>query len=104
MHKDGRPQVRKLGKDYYIKCDDLHSLFEFFSEDALANIMEMDEDEVSDYEMGEFEGIADVLDELSKTVNLMVTEKRLSKIENLQQLTEEFEPVDFKRNRKIKTE
>ena len=104
MHKDGRPQVRKLGKDYYIKCDDLHSLFEFFSEDALANIMDMDEDEVSDYEMGEFEGISDVLDELSKTVNLMVTEKRLSRIENIQQLHEEFEPVDFKRNRKIKTE
>ena len=104
MHKDGRPQVRKLGKDYYIKADDLHTLFGFFAEDALANIMDMDEDEVSDYELGEFEGVSDVLDELSKTINLMVTEKRLSKIENIQQLTEEFVPVDFKRNRKIKTE
>ena len=104
MHKDGRPQVRKLGKDYYIKADDLHTLFGFFAEDALAEIMDLDDDEVSEFEMGMFEGISEVMEELSKTVNLMVTEKRLSKIENIEQLNQEFSPVEFKRNRKIKTE
>ena len=41
--------------------------------------------------MGLFEGAAEVLDDLSKTLKLMVTEKRLNKVKTL----EEFETAEF---------
>jgi 3-methyl-2-oxobutanoate hydroxymethyltransferase len=38
MDREGSPQIRKLGKDYYIKAEDVVAMFDYFAEDALAEI------------------------------------------------------------------
>ena len=50
-----------------------------------------------------FEGAAEALDDLAKTVKLMVTEKRLNKVKTLEDFTNEFPETTFQRNRKLET-
>jgi len=103
MDSQGNAQIRKIGKDYYIKAEDMLLIFEFFSEDALQTLSEQDDDEVTEFDFGLFEGAAEVLEDLSNTLKLMVTEKRLNKIKTLEDLTNEFPETTFQRNREIKT-
>ena len=101
MNSQGDPQIRKIGKDYYIKAEDMLLIFEFFADDALQTLSEWDEDEATEFDFGLFEGAAEVLDDLSKTIKLMVTEKRLNKINNLEEFETEFPSTKFQRNRTI---
>ena len=102
MKSDGVPQIRKLGKDYYVKAEDVVQMFEFFAEDGLATLMDIDDDDMTDFEMGFFEGAAEVLEDLAATVKLMVTSKRLNKINTLEEFDKEFPTgKPFKRNREL---
>ena len=103
MDSQGAPQIRKLGKDYYIKAEDVVAMFDFFAEEALAELMDIDDDEVTEFDLGFFEGAAENLDDLSKSIKLMVTEKRLNKIKTLEDFNEEFPTTKFQRNRKLET-
>ena len=102
MKSDGLPQIRKLGKDYYIKAEDIVEMFGFFAEDGLALLSSIDDDEMTDFDMGFFEGASEVLEDLAATVKLMVTTKRLNKVNTIEEFDKEF-PVSksFKRNRKL---
>ena len=104
MNSNGDPQIRKIGKDYYIKAEDMILIFDFFADDALQTLGELDDDEVTEFDLGMFEGAAEALDDLSKTLKLMVTEKRLNKIKTLEEFNNEFPETSFKRNREIKIE
>ena len=104
MNSQGDPQIRKIGKDYYIKAEDMILIFDYFADDALQTLSDLDDDEVTEFDMGMFEGAAEALDDLSKTLKLMVTEKRLNKIKNLEEFNNEFPETSFKRNREIKIE
>tara|TARA_R110000765_G_scaffold392534_1_gene485691 strand:+ start:210 stop:527 length:318 start_codon:yes stop_codon:yes gene_type:complete len=101
MNSQGDPQIRKIGKDYYIKAEDMLLIFDFFADDALATLSDQDDDEVTEFDFGLFEGAAEVLDDLSKTIKLMVTEKRLNKIKTLEDFEQEFPTTKFQRNRTI---
>ena len=101
MDREGSPQIRKLGKDYYIKAEDVVAVLDFFAEDCLADLMAIDDDEMTEFDLGFFEGAAENLDDLSKTIKLMVTEKRLNKIKTLEDFNEEFPTAKFQRNRTI---
>ena len=101
MNSNGDPQIRKIGKDYYIKAEDMLLIFEFFADDALQTLSELDDDEMTEFDMGVFEGAAETLDDLSKTLKLMITEKRLNKIKTLEDFNEEFPTTKFQRNRTI---
>ena len=103
MDSQGAPQIRKLGKDYYVKAEDVIAMFDYFAEDALAELMAIDEDEITEFDLGFFEGAAENLDDLSKSLKLMVTEKRLNKVKTLEDFNEEFPTTKFQRNRKLKT-
>ena len=101
MNSNGDPQIRKIGKDYYIKAEDMVLIFEFFADDALQTLSELDDDEVTEFDLGMFEGAAEALDDLSKTLALMITEKRLNKIKTLEDFEQEFPTTKFQRNRTI---
>ena len=103
MNSQGDPQIRKIGKDYYIKAEDMLLIFEFFADDAFETLSEQDDDEQTEFDFGLFEGAAEVLENLSNTLKLMITEKRLSKINNLEEFNGEFPETKFQRNRNIKT-
>ena len=103
MNSNGDPQIRKIGQDFYIKAEDVIAIIDFFADDALGNLMDIDVDEQTEFDMGMFEGIAEVLDDFSKTLKVMVTEKRLNKIKTLEDFNLEFPETKFKRNRTIKT-
>ena len=104
MDSQGAPQIRKLGKDYYVKAEDVVAMFDYFAEEALAELMAIDDDEITEFDLGFFEGAAENLDDLSKSIKLMVTEKRLNKVKNLEEFTNEFPETSFQRNRTIKIE
>ena len=101
MNSQGDPQIRKIGKDYYIKAEDMLLIFDLFAEDALETLSEQDDDEVTEFDFGLFEGAAEVLENLSNTLKLMITEKRLNKINNLEEFNSEFPETKFQRNRTI---
>jgi|TARA_R110000744_G_scaffold67956_1_gene138398 hypothetical protein len=104
MKSNGEANIRKIGKDYYFKAEDIITLLDYFAEDALAYLSHIDDDEMTEFDMGVFEGQCEVLDDLSKTVKLMVTEKRLNRIKTLEEFNKEFPETSFKRNREIKIE
>jgi len=101
MNSQGDPQIRKIGKDYYIKAEDMLLIFDFFADDSLQTLSDLDDDEVTEFDLGMFEGAAEALDDLAKTVKLMITEKRLNKIKNLEEFNSEFPETKFQRNRTI---
>ena len=71
MKSNGEANIRKIGKDYYFKAEDIITLLDYFAEDALAYLSHIDDDEMTEFDMGVFEGQCEVLDDLSKTVKLM---------------------------------
>ena len=77
------------------------AIFDFFAEEALAELMAIDDDEMTEFDLGFFEGAAENLDDLSKSIKLMVTEKRLNKIKTLEEFETEFPSTKFQRNRTI---
>ena len=101
MDREGSPQIRKLGKDYYIKAEDVIAVLDFFAEDCLADLMAIEDDEMTEFDLGFFEGAAENLDDLSKTIKLFITEKRLNKIKTLEDFEQEFPTTKFQRNRTI---
>ena len=101
MDSQGVPQIRKLGKDYYVKAEDVVAMFDYFAEEALAELMAIDDDEITEFDLGFFEGAAENLDDLSKTIKLMITEKRLNKVKTLEDFEKEFPTTKFQRNRTI---
>ena len=101
MNSNGDPQIRKIGQDFYIKAEDVIAIIDFFADDALGNLMDIDVDEQTEFDLGMFEGIAEVLDDFSKTLKVMVTEKRLNKIKTLEDFTAEFPESKFQRNRTL---
>ena len=101
MDREGSPQIRKLGKDYYIKAEDVIAVLDFFAEDCLADLMAIEDDEMTEFDLGFFEGSAENLDDLSKTIKLFITEKRLNKIKTLEDFEQEFPTTKFQRNRTI---
>ena len=104
MKSNGEANIRKIGKDYYFKAEDIITLLDYFAEDSLAYLSSIDDDEMTEFDMGVFEGSCEVLDDLSKTIKLMVTEKRLNRIKTLEEFNKEFPETSFKRNREIKIE
>ena len=64
MDSQGNAQIRKIGKDYYIKAEDMVAIFDFFAEEALAELMAIDDDEMTEFDLGFFEGAAENLDDL----------------------------------------
>jgi len=103
MNSQGDPQLRKIGADYYVKAEDMVAILDFFAEDALAELMAIEDDDMTEFDLGLFEGSAETLDELSKTIKLLVTEKRLNKVKTLEDFNEEFPTAKFQRNRKLET-
>ena len=101
MNSNGDPQIRKIGKDFYINVEDVVAIIDFFAEEALDNLMDIDENDATEFDMGMFEGIAEVLDDFSKSLKVMVTEKRLNKIKTLEDFTAEFPESKFQRNRTL---
>ena len=71
MNSQGDPQIRKIGKDYYIKAEDMVAIFDFFAEDALAELMAIDDDEMTEFDFGLFEGAAETLDDFLKQSNFL---------------------------------
>jgi len=102
MNSQGDPQLRKIGADY-VKAEDMVAILDFFAEDALAELMAIEDDDMTEFDLGLFEGSAETLDELSKTIKLLVTEKRLNKVKTLEDFNEEFPTAKFQRNRKLET-
>ena len=45
-------------------------MFDYFAEDALAELLAIDEDDLTEFDMGFFEGAAENLDDLSKSIKL----------------------------------
>ena len=71
MNSQGDPQIRKIGKDYYIKAEDMVAIFDFFAEDALAELMAIDDDEMTEFDLDLFEGAAETLDDFLKQSNFL---------------------------------
>ena len=103
MNSQGDPQIRKIGKDYYFKAEDMLLIFDYFADDALQTLSDLDDDEVTEFDLGMFEGAAETLDDLAKSLKLMVTEKRLNKVKTLEDFTTEFPETTFQRIRKLET-
>ena len=97
--QDGQPQIRKLGKDYYINMTDLLDMLEAFGEFGLDEFMAKNEQELDEFDCGWFEGDQARLEHLLNLFSMLVAEKRLDKIDNIEKLFEEFPSEKFQRNR-----
>ena len=51
MNSQGDPQIRKIGKDYYIKAEDMLLIFDFFADDALQTLSDQDDDEQTEFDV-----------------------------------------------------
>ena len=96
---DGQPQIRKLGKDYYINMTDLIAVLEAFGEFSLDEFMEKDEQHLDEFDCGWFEGDQARLEHLINLFSILIADKRLDKIDNIEKLFEEFPSEKFIRNR-----
>ena len=97
--QDGQPQIRKIGKDYYINIYDVIEMLNAFAEFSLDEFMAKDEQGLDEFECGWFEGDQARLDHLLNLFSMLVAEKRLEKIDNIEKLFEEFPSEKFQRNR-----
>ena len=97
--KDGQPQIRKLGNEYYINMNDLIEVLNAFSEFSLNDFMSKDEEDLDEFECGWFEGDQARLEHLLNLFSMLVVEKRLDKIDNIEKLFQEFPSEKFIRNR-----
>ena len=97
--QDGQPQIRKLGKDYYINMTDLLDMLEAFGEFGLDEFMAKNEQELDEFDCGWFEGDQARLEHLLNLFSMLIAERRLEKIDNVEKLFEEFPSEKFIRNR-----
>ena len=97
--KDGQPQIRKLGKDYYINMNDLIEMLDAFGEFSLDEFLAKDEKDLDEFDCGWFEGDQARLEHLLNLFSMLVAEKRLAGIDNVEKLFEEFPSEKFIRNR-----
>jgi len=100
---DGQPKIRKLGNEYYINMSDLIEVLDAFSEFSLNEFMSKDEQELDEFDCGWFEGDQARLEHLLNLFSMLVAEKRLAGIDNVEKLFEEFPSEKFIRNRGQKT-
>ena len=97
--QDGQPQIRKLGKDYYINMSDLIDMLDAFGEFSLDEFLAKDEKDLDEFDCGWFEGDQARLEHLLNLFSMLVAEKRLAGIDNVEKLFEEFPSEKFIRNR-----
>ena len=97
--QDGQPQIRKLGKDYYINMNDLIEMLDAFGEFSLDEFLAKDEKDLDEFDCGWFEGDQARLEHLLNLFSMLVAEKRLAGIDNVEKLFEEFPSEKFIRNR-----
>jgi hypothetical protein len=97
--KDGQPQIRKIGKDYYLNMTDLIEMLNAFGEFSLDEFMAKDEKDLDEFDCGWFEGDQSRLEHLINLFSILIADKRLEKIDNIEKLFEEFPSEKFIRNR-----
>jgi len=97
--QDGQPQIRKLGKDYYINMSDLIEMLDAFGEFSLDEFLAKDEKDLDEFDCGWFEGDQARLEHLLNLFSMLIAEKRLSKIDSVESLLREFPSEKFIRNR-----
>ena len=97
--QDGQPQIRKLGNDYYIKIYDLIEMLDAFAAFSLDEFMANNEEDLDEFNCGWFEGDQARLEHLLNLFSILVAEKRLEKIDNIEKLFQEFPSEKFIRNR-----
>jgi hypothetical protein len=97
--KDGQPQIRKIGKDYYLNMTDLIEMLNAFGEFSLDEFMAKDEKDLDEFDCGWFEGDQSRLEHLINLFSILIADKRLEKIDNIEKLFEEFPSENFQRNR-----
>ena len=97
--QDGQPQIRKLGKDYYINMNDLIDMLDAFGEFSLDEFLAKDEKDLDEFDCGWFEGDQARLEHLLNLFSMLIAEKRLSKIDSVESLLREFPSEKFIRNR-----
>ena len=97
--QDGQPQIRKLGKDYYINMTDLIEMLDAFGESSLDEFLAKDEKDLDEFDCGWFEGDQARLEHLLNLFSMLIAEKRLSKIDSVESLLREFPSEKFIRNR-----
>ena len=99
--QDGAPQIRKLGKDYYINIYDVIELLDALAAFSLDEFMENNEEDLDEFDCGWFEGDQARLEHLLNLFSMLVAEKRLEKIDNIEKLFQEFPSEKFIRNRGV---
>jgi len=97
--QDGQPQIRKLGKDYYINMNDLIDMLDAFGEFSLDEFLAKDEKDLDEFDCGWFEGDQARLEHLLNLFSMLIAEKRLAKIDSVESLLREFPSEKFIRNR-----
>jgi len=97
--QDGQPQIRKLGKDYYINMTDLIEMLDAFGEFSLDEFLAKDEKDLDEFDCGWFEGDQARLEHLLNLFSMLIAEKRLSKVDSVESLLREFPSEKFIRNR-----
>ena len=97
--QDGQPQIRKLGKDYYINMNDLIEMLDAFGEFSLDEFLAKDEKDLDEFDCGWFEGDQARLEHLLNLFSMLIAEKRLSKVDSVESLLREFPSEKFIRNR-----
>ena len=97
--QDGQPQIRKLGKDYYINMNDLIEMLNAFGEFGLDEFMAKNDEDLDEFDCGWFEGDQARLEHLLNLFSMLIAEKRLSKIDSVESLLREFPSEKFIRNR-----
>ena len=97
--QDGQPQIRKLGKDYYINIYDVIEMLNAFGEFSLDEFMAKAEEDLDEFDCGWFEGDQARLEHLLNLFSMLIAEKRLDKIDSVESLLREFPSEKFIRNR-----
>jgi len=97
--QDGQPQIRKLGKDYYINMFDLIEMLDAFGDFSLDEFLAKDEKDLDEFDCGWFEGDQARLEHLLNLFSMLIAEKRLAKIDSVESLLREFPSEKFIRNR-----
>ena len=97
--KDGQPQIRKIGKDYYININDVMEMLNAFGEFSLDEFMSKDEQDIDEFDCGWFEGDQARIEHLLNLFSMLIAEKRLDKVDSVETLFEEFPSEKFIRNR-----
>ena len=97
--QDGQPQIRKLGKDYYINIYDVIEMLNAFGEFGLDEFLAKAEEDLDEFDCGWFEGDQARLEHLLNLFSMLIAEKRLDKIDSVESLLREFPSEKFIRNR-----